>query len=152
MPLGIETFVDCNSLDEILVRTLSLLGKQVTMGKEVHYVAGVISSDGDAHIERNMQELLRHRSTIAQELGEKALVFTSPDIFTPALLAQLNVFSLPKEVREQGFRAFWDGVISSGLVSHVHFTFGWERSKGAQFEHEAVQKLGVGVTYLPGDA
>lgn len=143
-----ELYADCVSLDDVLSKTLDELQNQSESGLEIHYVAGTISSDGDEHIERNLAELLRFQHEVALNLGEKALVLTSPAIFTSSIYSQLKIFDMPRSKRELHMQSFWDKIIASGYVSGIHFAPNWVRSIGAKLEHEAAIQRGVNIYYL----
>jgi hypothetical protein len=141
-------FKTCGSLDDVFTKTVTELQGYTESGLEIHYVAGTISSDGDEYIERNIAELLRLQAVLTQQLGEKALVLTSPVIFTPAVYDRLKVFELPREERELKFQNFWDKIITSGYMTGIHFAPKWERSIGTKLEHEAATQQGIDIYYL----
>lgn len=143
-----ELYAGCNSLDDVLAKTLNEFQRLTESGLEVHYVAGAISSDGDEHIDRNIAELLRLQVEVAQQLGEKAIVLTSPAIFTPLMYKKLRIFEMPRVERELNLQGFWDKIISSGYISGIHFAPNWRRSVGAKLEHEAATQNGTGIFYL----
>jgi hypothetical protein len=137
-----------SNFDEALACTLTALQGVVDSGLEVHYVAGPISADGDEHIERNLEVLLRHGEQVAKALGSRALVLTSPLVFTPDIYASLKIFEKERGAREQSLQAFWDHIIGSGVLAAIHFAPGWKRSPGARLEHEAANRHNVNVYYL----
>lgn len=138
----------CTSLDELLDSTTRMMRKLRDQGYEIHHVAGAISADGDEHIPRNLAELSRQQARVAQQLGERAVVITSPRVFTDKVYASLRVFEMAREEREACLQEFWDKVIGSGLLDGVHLAPGWERSPGTNKEHEAAQRYGVPIEYL----
>ena len=87
-----ELFVECTSIEDVLNKTVSEFRKHSESGVEIHYVAGTISSDGDEHIGRNLQNLIKLQEKVAGQLGERALVLTSPAIFTPQIYSKLKIF------------------------------------------------------------
>lgn len=138
----------CESLGELLEVSLGMMHELKEQGFSIHHVAGPISADGDQHIHRNIAELSRRRDNLALELGSRAIVITSPLIFTEAVYTQLDIFAMPREKREATLRQFWSNLISAGQLDSIHFAPGFERSPGSMAEHQAAKDHAVPIKYL----
>lgn len=90
----------------------------------------------------------RQRAKVAEELGEQAIVVSSPSIFTAAVYERLRVFDMPREEREVTLRNFWDNVIEADVLDSIYFAPGYERSPGSLAEHQAAERHGVPIHYL----
>lgn len=141
-------YLNCTTIGEVLDCTVEALQRLRQEGFSIHHVAGAISADGDEHIARNLAELLQWRTVVAQGLGSRAIVLTSPLVFTTDIYTRLRIFDMPREARENALQEFWDGVLESGLFDSVYFTPGYERSPGARREHETALRYGVTIKYL----
>ena len=144
-----NVFENCSSMDDLQVSALAILEEHAASGREIHYVAGPISSDGDEHIQRNIAELQRQRAGVAAELGERAVVFCALDIFTPTVFDRLKVFGMPRDEREEKMRQFWHSIFESGGIKKAHFADRWWLSVGASLEHDDSIAFNIERAYLP---
>ena len=140
-----ENLADCNSLDEVQAQTQGTLSEFHEDGFSIHYVAGPISADGEANIPLNLDKLIAARTRIMYQLGDCALVFTAPFIFTPEVYQRLGIFNMSRDDREAELQRFWDELILSGLIDGIHFVEGWQRSPGTQRERRTAEAAGVPV-------
>lgn len=135
------------NIEEVALRTIAYLWRMRDKGLSTHHIAGIISTDGDEYIMRNMALLLAWRKHIMQQIGATSFVITAPVIFTPELVESLKLLSLPRDVREGKMQKFWDDVMEANVITNIHFTPGWERSIGARREHEMAIKLAIRIHY-----
>lgn len=139
----------CDTLDEVLASTKEVFAEFVEDGYEIGYIAGPISADGEENISRNLQRLLDHRRQLMREVGSAGVrIFTAPIIFTPFAYNRLGLFRLDPAERESRLQQFWDAVVTSGLVHHIYFAPGWQRSQGTRREHATALASGVAVHYI----
>lgn len=110
-------------------------------GLRIGYVSGIITSDGPAHIEENIQRLAEYTERIREREG--VLTFSPVDVFDDALFARLKADTLPQE----SWWIFWREVLGSGHVTDIYMTPRWQESTGARDEHETASKLGIVVHY-----
>lgn len=109
---------------------------------QIGYVAGIITSDGREHIERNLRYLGEHTERIRQ--ARTFPIFSAIDIFSQEVFERTNGFSLPPEM----WLTFWRDVLGSGHVTDIFMTPRWETSRGAQDEHETAKKYGITIYYI----
>jgi hypothetical protein len=140
-----EDLAGCRDLDEVQAQAQRTLGELKDEGYSIRYVAGPISADGDEHIQRNLNALVAARTRVMHQVGERALVFTAPFIFTPEVYGALNIFTQPRDEREAAMQRFWDTLIGSGVVDGIYFADGWQRSPGARRERQTAEAVGVPV-------
>jgi len=110
------------------------------------FVSGIVSSDGDEYVERNIRRLAAYTERIRSE--QPFRIFSATDVFSPELFARLTEMKLDREEREAHFFDFWSAVLHSGHVTHVFFTPRWEQSAGASDEHKTAKQLGLTITYV----
>lgn len=140
-----EDLGNCQTLEEVQRQAQETLGYFQGIGREVLYVAGPISADGEEYIQRNIEYLIQARGDLLRQLGGHAIPFTAPFIFTPEVYENLGIFNLERDIRETKMQAFWDELILSGVVDGMYFVPGWERSAGARKERETATGAGVPV-------
>lgn len=148
MSLVEEVLTACATLDELVEVMVQEVRRWRRQGYSVHHVAGPISADGDEHIPRNIAELQRQRSRLQAELGDQAIVISSPSVFTAAVYKRLQIFELPREQREIMLRNFWDKLIEACRFDGIHIVPGYQRSPGSLAEHQAAEKHGTPIYYL----
>lgn len=146
-----ENLSTCKTMEEVLYQTQSTLQELRDDGFPIVYVAGPISADGEEHIQRNIDRLLKARTKLVHLMGNRALSFTAPFIFTPEVYERLGVFDMNRDEREASLQQFWDTLIQSGVIDGIYFTPGWERSPGAQRERATADHVGVPIYDLPAD-
>lgn len=140
-----EDLSNCRTIEEVQIQTQSTLRELKDDGYQIVYVAGAISADGEEHIQRNIDRLIRARGELLRKIGGQVLSFTAPFVFTPEVYEKLGVFTMEPSQREAMMQLFWDTLIRSGVVDGIYFTPGWERSTGAVREHTTAQATGVPV-------
>lgn len=113
---------------------------------QLGFVSGIISSDGDKHIHRNIQRLLSYSRQVQQ--AQSFPIFCAPDVFSPELYERLEIMHMDRHEREREFIDLWRAILESGHVTHVFFTPRWELSSGARDEHETAMRLGLTITYI----
>jgi hypothetical protein len=143
-----EEVEGCHTLGEVAQATLGTLRDINPDGTyEIGYVAGPISCDGDEKIPGNIEELHRLRTKTLPEIAGRALLFTSPHIFTSEVYARLGLFQLERGEREIQMRQFWRTIIASGHVDYILVRQGFERSPGTLDEIRTAEEHGVEVRY-----
>lgn len=110
------------------------------------FVSGIISSDGDEYIERNIQRLSVYTQQVRSQ--QPFPIFSATDVFTPEIFERLAEMRLSRQQRETQFVDFWRAILASGHVTHVFFAPRWEQSAGATDEHETAKRLGLTITYV----
>lgn len=95
------------------------------------YVSGIISGNGDEHIQENIKRLKEWADWIRGR--QDYPVFSPPDIFSQQVYSALHEMVLERETREEKFDAFWASIILRS-VTDIFMTPGWEESSGAPKE------------------
>lgn len=114
--------------------------------KRIGIVSGIVSSDGDENIEKNVRRLDKFTVAVRKKIGIPT--FSTADVFGKEMYNKIEEFRIEKELREQRFRRFWEIVLQSGHITDIFMTPGWERSTGATEEHKIAKKLGIKVHYI----
>lgn len=142
-----QALADVETLAEARHQVIETLAK-VKADTHAHlgYVSGIITSDGDEYIERNIQRLAAHTQRIRSE--QSFPIFSATDVFTPEIFERLAEMHLSRQQREAHFVDFWQGILASGHVTHAYFTPRWEQSAGARDEHETAKRLGLVIEYV----
>lgn len=136
-----------DTLLEARERVIEVLGwVKVDTHEHLGFVSGIISSDGDEHIQRNVDRLAIHTDRIRKE--HTFPIFSATDVFSPELFMRLAEMRLDRDERETHFVDFWRAILSCGHVTHVFFAPRWECSKGAMDEHETASRLGLKIYYV----
>jgi hypothetical protein len=136
-------------LQEVGAAVQEVLREYRKDGYAIGYIAGPVSCDGEDQIVPNLRRLVEARTAVMHaRVGERALFFTAPFIFTPDVYRRLGLFDLDPAVREKQLRKFWDVLLESGFIDEISVVDGWPRSPGTQQEHETAQRLGLRINYL----
>lgn len=114
--------------------------------QRIGYVAGIITSDGEENMQKNIDRLL----TLTEKLREKVSfpVFSSVDIFGEGMYGQIEDFHFERVQRERAFIKFWRILLKSGHITDVFMTPRWKESKGAKDEHRTALKQGITIHYV----
>lgn len=127
------------NLPEVRDKLLAVLAQQ--NGSRIGYVAGIITSDGPEHIEKNLQKLEKCTQRIKQR--ESIVVFSAVDVFDEELFIRLKASTLPQD----SWWIFWREVLGSGHITDIYMTPRWQESTGARDEHETATKVGIAIHY-----
>lgn len=134
----IPAMVSASSLQEVHLSLLEVFGAVKTHPEgRIGYVSGVITSDGPAQIEANLAKLARYTDRL--RTMHNFPIFSATDIFTDDLYDRIKAAS----ILTKDWLLFWRGVLSSGHVTDIFMTPGWERSHGAMDEHTVARELGL---------
>lgn len=112
----------------------------------IGYVAGILTSDGIKHFERNRKRIVKHAEKLRKI--HKFPMFCTVDVFSNDVYTRLEEYKLLFEEREERFRKFWRKILKSGHVTDVFMTPCWEKSKGASDEHKTAKKIGLTIHYV----
>lgn len=98
----------------------------------IGYVAGILTSDGPDQIPEN----IKHLEIFTEEIRKMCdfPIFSTVDVF-----GRTNLWNQFEKEPSQSWIDFWRKIISSGLVTDLFLTPGWERSKGAKDEFETAK-------------
>ena len=134
------------NLDQTSKIVLSML-KDLKDSKEsrIGYVAGVVTSDGPEKIDENVRNLINCTKNIRKQYNFP--IFSSTDIFDKKFIENLDEMSLPPKIFEERFLYFWEKILESGYVTDIFLTPGWERSRGAKFEHNIANNKRLEIHY-----
>ncbi|MEK7551727.1 MAG: DUF4406 domain-containing protein [Patescibacteria group bacterium] len=135
-------------LENVLQEVNNLLNeiRKQSTEKRIGYVAGIITSDGKEHMQRNIDILEKHTEKIKKQYGFP--IFSAVDIFGNGVYQKLDDFNQEERLREKSFIEFWRKILSSGHVTNIFMTPRWKESKGATDEHETAKKLGIKIHYI----
>ena len=149
MRIYLEEVTDsCATLEAVSEAVQGVFAEYQQDGFAIGYVAGPVSCDGEEYIPRNLRQLVAARTSLMHGIGERAVLFTAPFVFTPDVYGRLGLFKLDRSVREAQLQRFWDGLLESGLINQLFFVPGWQRSPGARQEHHTATRLGIPLFYL----
>lgn len=135
------------TLDELEIVLLGLLTVQRSQGSVI-FVSGSVFSDGEDRVADNIARLRRFTDHVAESLGQTAFSWVDV-IYDSDLYGTLDIYHLPYQTRLERVMGFWRTILSSGHVTEVCMTPGWERSTGAQDEHRTAQQHALTIHYLP---
>ncbi len=113
---------------------------------QIGYVAGILNSDGPAHIEKNRRKLATYTEKLRQI--HEFPIFSNVDIFSNEVYNRLEEWRLSLEEREAKARLFWREILESGHITDIFMTPRWDKSKGATDEHETAKKIGLKIHYV----
>lgn len=135
-------------LEKVLNEVNILLSKvrQKSTEKRLGYVAGIITSDGKEHMQKNIDILAKHTEILKKKYGFP--IFSAVDIFGNGVYQKLEDFNQEEHLREKSFIEFWRKILSSGHITDIFMTPRWKESKGAIDEHETAKKLGLTIHYV----
>ena len=109
---------------------------------KIIYVAGKVTTNGDARIAYNLEKLKEAARSLRK--ATKDFVFSPADIFNTKTYWRLNI---PKPLHEKDFYIFWRRVLKNGVID-IYFAPKWEQSVGARDEHSTAKKIGLTIHYL----
>ena len=133
----------CGSLDVADAVIITALKTRREAGHpRLGFVAGIISSDGPEHIDENFAGLDAFTSRIKSVVDYPLL--SAPWAFTVEQFARLEAKSRGPDFWEP----FWGRILRSMHVTHMFFTPRWTASRGARYEHQVAQELGLVVHYV----
>lgn len=117
--------------------------------QRVGYVAGIVTSDG----EENMMKNIKRLDELTEKLREKLdfPIFSSVDIFGGGIYDQIEDFHLERSLREKAFINFWRMLLKSGHITDIYMTPRWKESKGAKDEHETAKEVRLKIHYIDED-
>lgn len=135
-------------LENVFKKVNNLLSdiRKKSTGKRLGYVAGIITSDGKEHMQRNIDILANHTERIKEKYGFP--IFSAVDIFGNGVYQRLDDFNQEELLREKLFLEFWRKILSSGHITDIFMTPRWNESKGAIDEHKTAKKLGLKIHYI----
>lgn len=135
----IESIASSNTLNEARERFLSSLAeiKQHNPELRVYYVIGIVTSEGPAFVERNLQLLQERVRKVEEKVG--GLVLSAADIFNRELFEKFDTMGATNE----DYLNFWEEVLSSKHITDVVRAPGWKRSEGARHENKTAKRLGL---------
>jgi hypothetical protein len=140
--LGNET-----SLAAVQTQLLKLLAHlRHEDGGRIAFVSGAVFSDGLEHFERNIG-IINHHTDLVRATFDGSVFSCADAFYNLGLQSQLDVYDLPYEERRQRFLAFWRTILAGG-VTDIFMIPGWERSEGAQDEHQTAAHLKLRIHYL----
>ncbi|MDO8621118.1 MAG: DUF4406 domain-containing protein [Candidatus Levybacteria bacterium] len=113
---------------------------------KIGYVAGILNSDGPQHFESNRKKLADYAEKL-RKIHEFP-IFSGVDIFSNEVYSRLEEWRLSLEEKEEKARLFWREILESGHITDIFMTPRWEKSKGANDEHETAKKIGLKIHYV----
>lgn len=135
-----EVSIKNDDLSMVYDGLIGLLGEVSAGGKiKIGYVSGIITSDGEEHVDRNMELLRRNTSRIRESVDFP--VFSAADIFHNESYDKFD------GVDEHEWYVFWRNVLKSGYIREVFMTPRWEHSAGAKDEFAAAGEAGILVNH-----
>lgn len=105
------------------------------------FVAGIITSDGDENMSRNIERLKQYAEEIRGRYDFP--IFSSVDVFGNGIYNQVEESKFERELREHHFVQFWTMILETGHITDIFMTPRWDKSRGAKIEHEVAQKIKI---------
>lgn len=127
-----ETAAHANTLDDLEQRVLSTLADYHNERGNGHigFVSGIINSDGPEKRDGNLEALQRRTEAIRRRTS--APTFSAFDIMpADTQMRFTDINTLSHESRMARIRSFWNTILTSGYITDIFFTPGWERSTGS---------------------
>lgn len=134
---AVKTAKDFKELYLIAQKILKIMPQPIVQ------VCGPIGTGGLGNVEDN----LRAFDETIRSLQDKGFnVFDQMPFEWPM---QVIKFNLPKGVYPDSIMTdFYIPIFESGYVSEFYFMPNWETSKGAKWEHNEAERLGIKINYL----
>ncbi len=141
-----ESLKNAKDLNLVAKSAISVLKEFKSKGaNRIGYVAGTITSEGYEKIEENVKKLIKYTIKIRKREGFP--IFSSTDLFDKKFVSQLKELSLPPDKLEEEFLKCWKNILSSGYVTDIYITPGWENSQGARFELKVAKEARLKIHY-----
>lgn len=132
----------CQSLEEVTLSLVSYLSK-IHASKKIVYVSGIITSDGQDFIKRNIRNLKRHTKDIS--CGTDSHVFSAVDALTSNVIENLRKHN---HYTEEHYRVFWKTILESKVIDSIVMTPGWSRSSGAIIEYRTALSEKIEILFI----
>lgn len=110
--------------------------------QRIGYVAGIITSDGNEHIERNIKKLIEHTENLRNQ--HDFPIFSAPDVITPEVFERIDAINIPSKTWQE----FWRDLLTTGHITDIFMSPRWEKSNGAIDEHETAKRLNIKIHYI----
>lgn len=134
---AVKNAKDFKELYTIAARVLSKMPKPIVQ------VCGPIGTGGLGNVEDNLRAF---DETIKLLQTEGLNVFDQMPFEWPM---QVLKFKLKKDVYpEDILNDFYLPIFESGMISEFYFMPNWQTSKGANWEHDQAERLGIKINYL----
>lgn len=141
-----ESIKKATNLNQIYTLLITVLEEYVDhKPHKLGYVAGIVTSDGPDNINNNVKILKKFTNKIRKR--NNFPIFSSTDAFSKKSIRKLDEMKLPPEKIEEEFWKFWRKILTSGYITDIFMTPGWDRSRGAQDEHKTAKKAGLKIHY-----
>lgn len=145
--LEVELLRTVTTFDEMVPIACDIINRMRQGGKEVHQLCGPMTTGGKGSLEANMKNF--HRAIdVAREQG--VLVFDQTP-FQEAIARLVKDHDARNEYCADILHVFYRGIFKSGLISKLWFLPDWQSSKGATWEWEEAERLGLAAEEYPSD-
>lgn len=143
-----QSFKEVSSLMGVKNELLVLFDKtkKEKNNTRIGYVAGIITSDGLEHMQRNIERLARNTEEIRQTVNFP--LFSATEIFGNGVYNKISEFHVKEPERGELFINFWREILSSGYITDIYLTPRWDESKGARDEFETAKQQGLEIHYV----
>lgn len=131
-----EDFSNLEELAGIVRRRLTELMDSNHV-RQIGYVAGRVTADGEEKIPENLVRLTGFAEAVSQQVEYP--VFSAAEVFNTDVYWKIN---LPHPDHEEAFYEFWRLILGSG-VTDVFMSPNWKTSIGAQDEFETASRTGL---------
>ena len=116
-----------------------------SMPRPVEQVLGPITSGGYGSIKKNLYVL---ESAIRELMDRGRIIFNQLPFESPLMRIRAENLSYGRETQDDLLNQFYLPIFKSGLITKVHFIYGWRSSYDSIWEHEKAKKLGIEINYL----
>ncbi len=123
-----------------LIRVINAINKNSTE-QRLGFVSGIITSDGDGNMSKNIERLKQHTKEIRDMYDFP--IFSSVDVFGNGIYDQIEESKFERELREHHFVQFWKMILETGHITDIFMTPRWEKSRGAKVEYTTAKKFKI---------
>lgn len=131
---------NANSIKEVFLVASDIISR---MPENIGQVCGPISSGGKGSIEENLKEL----NAVIGKLQEDGLHIFDQMPFEETIHRIVNNTEYNQKY-EDILSDFYEPLFMSGRITTLYFIPGWESSRGANWEHNKAEELGISIVIL----
>jgi hypothetical protein len=136
------------------IKTFSALAEMALqimkrMPPRVHAVSGPITTGGLGNAKDNMALFKKTTEDLAIEKGLNVLSWVPFEDIIVSILKEWKKANPDEKYCMPLLDDFYLPLFESGLISDIHFIYGWDSSMGARWEHDQCVRLNIARHFLP---
>lgn len=128
-----------------LIKAIKIINKS-NSSKRIGFVSGIITSDGDENMRKNIERLGHYTKRIRE--SSVFPIFSAVDVFENGIYDRIEEIKLERELREYHFVNFWKIILESGHITDIYMTPRWKTSRGAKEEYGIAKELGIKIHFV----